>query len=60
MASRFDQAQSFIARHAIRMIDFKFSDPWGRWHHVSIPARRFGEGLVREGIGFGGPVRENG
>ena len=36
------------------MIDLKFSDLWGRWHHVSIPVSQFGEHLMRDGVGFDG------
>jgi glutamine synthetase len=37
-----------------RMIDLKFSDLWGRWHHVTIPARQFTDQLMRDGVGFDG------
>jgi glutamine synthetase len=50
----FEQARQFIQAHSVRMIDLTFSDLWGRWHHVSIPASQFNEQLMRDGVGFDG------
>jgi glutamine synthetase len=36
------------------MVDLKFCDLWGRWHHVTIPVGRFDERLLAEGVGFDG------
>jgi len=36
------------------MIDLKFSDLHGRWHHVTVPAREFNAQLMRDGVGFDG------
>ena len=47
-------AQAYMRQHNVRMVDMKFSDLWGRWHHVTIPAREFGEHTLRDGIGFDG------
>jgi glutamine synthetase len=49
-----DEVSSFIRDHAIAMIDLKFCDTWGRWHHVTIPAGRFSQELLDEGVGFDG------
>jgi glutamine synthetase len=36
------------------MVDLKFCDLWGRWHHVTVPAGRFTPTLLEEGVGFDG------
>jgi glutamine synthetase len=50
----FDQAKAYLQQHAFQMIDLKYSDLWGRWHHVSVPAREFSENWMRDGVGFDG------
>jgi glutamine synthetase len=54
MFSTFEQAKSYVQQNHLQMIDLKFSDLWGRWHHVSIPARQFNEHFMRDGVGFDG------
>jgi glutamine synthetase len=39
---------------AIEFVDFRVADLFGRLRHITIPAVRFTEDLVREGIGFDG------
>ena len=36
------------------MIDFKMIDLFGRWRHLTIPAERFTEDTLKNGIGFDG------
>jgi glutamine synthetase len=36
------------------MVDLRFTDPFGVWHHFSLPARELTEDLFEEGIGFDG------
>jgi glutamine synthetase len=36
------------------MIDLKFSDLHGRWHHVTVSAREFNAQLLRDGVGVDG------
>jgi glutamine synthetase len=38
----------------VQIVDLRFTDLLGMWHHFSIPARELGEGLFEEGIGFDG------
>ncbi|MGA7613878.1 MAG: type I glutamate--ammonia ligase [Thermoanaerobaculia bacterium] len=52
--SRLQTLNARIAAERIRMIDLKFSDLWGRWHHVTLPVSQFDERLLREGVGFDG------
>jgi glutamine synthetase len=42
----------FIQRKKVRMIDLKFTDLFGRWHHVTIPRTGLGEGIFAQGVGF--------
>ncbi len=38
----------------VQMVDLRFADLLGMWHHFSIPARELTEELFEEGIGFDG------
>lgn len=46
--------QKFCNENDIRLIDFKVIDLAGRWHHLTIPACRFSEKMMEDGIGFDG------
>jgi len=52
MFESLEDAQTFIRDGGYRMVDLKFTDLAGRWHHVTVPAARFGEELLRDGVGF--------
>jgi len=54
MFKAYSDAAAFIREHAIRMVDLKFSDLWGRWHHVTIPTSEFTPALLTDGVGFDG------
>lgn len=54
MFQNFQQARRYIDNHAIAMIDFKFCDLYGRWHHLTVPASQFTKTLLERGIGFDG------
>jgi len=54
MADLLSTIKDRIRTEAFRMIDLKFSDLWGRWHHVTIPANGFDDHLMRDGVGFDG------
>ena len=47
-----NQARGYIEEHGFKMIDLKFSDLAGRWHHVTIPHGQFNDALMRDGVGF--------
>jgi glutamine synthetase len=38
----------------VAMVDLRFTDLMGMWHHFTIPARELSEELFEEGIGFDG------
>jgi glutamine synthetase len=54
MFEDFDQARQFVAEQNIQAVDLKYSDLWGRWHHVTIPVSQFRADLMARGVGFDG------
>ena len=54
MFQDFSAAAALVREHGIRMIDLKFTDLWGRWHHVTLSATEFSPGLMEAGVGFDG------
>ncbi|MGC9521400.1 MAG: type I glutamate--ammonia ligase [Anaerolineae bacterium] len=38
----------------VEMVDLRFTDLLGMWHHFTMPARELSEGIFEEGIGFDG------
>jgi glutamine synthetase len=54
MFQNFNQARKYIIDEKIEMIDLKFCDLWGRWHHLTIPASQFQPDVMNTGIGFDG------
>ena len=49
-----EDVMNFISDNDIEMIDFRMTDINGRWHHLTIPAKRFSEDTMKNGIGFDG------
>ncbi|MEC9443360.1 MAG: type I glutamate--ammonia ligase [Myxococcota bacterium] len=47
-------AIAFVKKAEAKLIDVKFTDFFGKWQHVTIPAHRVDEGLFEEGLGFDG------
>ncbi len=54
MFEDFAAAAAFVEEHGVRMIDLKFSDLWGRWHHLTLSAGEFTPALMSDGVGFDG------
>jgi glutamine synthetase len=54
MFQDFAAAAGFLRQRDVRMVDLKFSDLWGRWHHVTLSASEFTPGLMSAGVGFDG------
>ncbi len=46
------EAMQYIRENNIKMLDFKMVDIHGSFRHVTIPAVRFSEELLTEGVGF--------
>lgn len=49
-----EAVKKYCADNNIKMIDFKMIDLLGRWRHLTLPADRFGEQILKRGIGFDG------
>jgi glutamine synthetase len=54
MFQTFEQAQKYVQDYNVEMVDLKFCDLWGRWHHLTIPAGQFEPDIMNKGIGFDG------
>lgn len=54
MFQSFEQAQQYVDQQQVQLIDLKFCDLWGRWHHLTVPASQFTPSIMEEGIGFDG------
>ena len=54
MFRSFQEVRSFLSGRSIEMVDLKFCDLWGRWHHVTVPEARFDEKLLAEGVAWQG------
>jgi glutamine synthetase len=45
---------SLIKEHEVKYVDFRFTDPRGKWQHLSHHVRTVDEGLLTNGIMFDG------
>ncbi len=54
MFSSLEDARHYIETHDIQMVDLKFTDLWGRWHHLTVPETQFTSTLMEAGVGFDG------
>ncbi|MGI6736111.1 MAG: type I glutamate--ammonia ligase [Anaerovoracaceae bacterium] len=54
MFKTFDEARRYIDENDVKMVDFMMIDLNGRWRHVTLPAGRFNENVMKSGIGFDG------
>lgn len=54
MFQNFGDAVKYVQENDIRMVDLKWCDLFGRWHHISVSAESFTPLMMREGIGFDG------
>ncbi len=44
--------ERYIVENDVRMLDLKFSNLFGGWHHISLPASRATAEILGDGIGF--------
>ena len=54
MATKVQEILALIKANNIQMVDFKFVDLLGTWHHYTVPCAVFDEKVFEEGIGFDG------
>ena len=52
MFKNIEEAKQYIKDNEVAFIDLKLVDLRGRFRHLSIPAERLNEGLMKDGIGF--------
>jgi len=45
---------AWVKKNKIEMVDLKFVDLFGRWHHITLPASRLDEAIFKRGIAFDG------
>jgi glutamine synthetase len=50
----YGELQDYIRRRGLMIVDFKFTDLFGRWHHFSTPVHQLTEDVFKEGLGFDG------
>src|SRR5512147_704041 len=44
----------FVEQHGIKMLDLRFTDLPGLWHHISYPIQQLTEASFEEGFGMDG------
>lgn len=54
MDQRIRETLAYASQKNIEMIDLKFSDLFGRWHHLTIPVSQFDETVFTKGVAFDG------
>ncbi len=54
MAQPTDNVFQMLKDHDIRFVDLRFTDPRGKWQHVSFPAKGLEQDTFEEGVGFDG------
>ncbi len=45
---------SLIEQEGVQYVDLRFSDPFGQWQHMTLPAYELSEDAFEKGIGFDG------
>ena len=48
------EAIALAKEQVAKIVDLRFTDPFGVWHHFSMPVRELTQELFEEGIGFDG------
>ena len=48
------QVMEFIKKNNVKLLDLRFTDIPGLWHHVSFPIEQFSEASFEEGFGMDG------
>jgi glutamine synthetase len=54
MANSVAEIFEMIKENDVKMIDFRFTDLFGIWHHFSLSVKELDEDMFEEGIGFDG------
>jgi glutamine synthetase len=51
-ASAVERVLARVKREGIEVVDLKFVNLFGGWHHISVPRSQVGPALFSEGIAF--------
>jgi len=54
MRKKFEKVFDLIKEHDVKYVDFRFTDPRGKWQHLSHPVSNFDESFLEEGVMFDG------
>jgi len=54
MANTAADVLKLIKEQDIKMVDIRFTDPFGMWHHFTVSAQQFNEATFEDGLGFDG------
>ncbi len=54
MTRKIKEALKYAEQNKIEMVDLKFCDLFGRWHHLTIPISQFDESVFMRGVTFDG------
>jgi glutamine synthetase len=54
MFNDFESARKYLEKNHIRMVDLKWCDYSGAWHHITVSAQHFTPSMMKNGIGFSG------
>ncbi len=54
MDQRIRETLAYASQKNIEMVDLKFCDLFGRWHHLTIPVSQFDETVFTKGVAFDG------
>jgi len=54
MTEKIKVALQFAEQQNTEMVDLKFCDLFGRWHHITIPVSQFDESIFVKGVAFDG------
>ena len=52
--AKFEKIFEIIKEHDVKYVDFRFTDPRGKWQHLSHPVTNFNEGFLEDGVMFDG------
>ncbi|HXQ67355.1 MAG TPA: type I glutamate--ammonia ligase [Alphaproteobacteria bacterium] len=54
MTKKFEKVFELIKEHDVKYVDFRFTDPRGKWQHLSHPVSNFDESFLEDGVMFDG------
>ena len=54
MSKKFENVFNMIKDQDVKYVDFRFTDPRGKWQHLSHPVSNFDESFLEDGVMFDG------